>query len=120
MGLGTGIAAIPGLSSIGISYSVGVIHGVDKKYMVHLSLMMHLIFTAGMIFYDLLDILHMGAIAASPSDLLSWAIAGFAAAVGTYLGLRGLDRAARKNGLTGFGFYCFGVALFTFIFYLVV
>lgn len=120
MGLGTGIAAIPGLSSIGISYSVGVIHGVDKKYMVHLSLMMHLIFTAGMIFYDLLDILYMGAIAASPSDLLSWAIAGIAAAVGTYLGLRGLDRAARKNGLTGFGFYSFGVALFTFIFYLVV
>ena len=120
MGLGTGIAAIPGLSSIGISYSVGVIHGVDKKYMVHLSLMMHLIFTAGMIFYDLMDILHMGAIAAAPADLLSWAVAGVAAAAGTSLGLRGLDRAARQDGLTGFGFYSFGVALFAFILYLVV
>ena len=120
MGLGTGAAVIPGISSIGASYSVGVLHGVDRKYMVHLSLMMHLIFTAGLVFYDLLDLVSAGGAAFSTSALLGWAAAGVAAAVGTRMGLRGLDRAARKKGLTGFAFYSFGVALFTFILYLVV
>ena len=119
MGLGTGAAAIPGISSIGASYSVGVLHGVDKKYMVHLSLMMELIFLAGLIFYDLLDILSMGGLSTGPATLLGWAAAGVSAATGTALGLAGFRRAARKSGLTAFSFYSFGLALFAFVLYLV-
>ena len=120
MGLGTGAAVIPGISSIGVSYSVGVLHGVDRKYMVHLSLMMHLIFTAGLIFYDLLDLVIAGGVAFSVSALIGWVAAALAAVVGTRIGLNALERAARKKGLTDFAFYSFGVALFAFIFYLVV
>ena len=118
MGLGTGAAVLPGLSSIGASYSVGVLHGVDKKYMLHLSLMMELIFSAGLVFYDLLDILSAGA-AAGPAALLAWAAAGLSAAAGTLLALRVLERTVQKNGLTGFSFYSFGAALFAFVLYLV-
>lgn len=120
MGLGTGAAVIPGISSIGVSYSVGVLHGVDRKYMVHLSVMMQLLFTIGLIFYDLLDLITAGGADASGSALLGWAVAGLAAVIGTRIGLRGLHRAAEKKGLTGFAFYSFGVALFSFILYLVV
>ena len=120
MGLGTGSAVIPGMSSVGVSYSVGVLHGVDRKYMVHLSLMMQLLFTAGMIFYDLLDLITAGGAAFSVSALVGWAVAAVAAVVGTRLGLGGLYRAVEKKGLTGFAFYSFGVALFTFILYLMV
>ena len=120
MGLGTGAAAIPGISSIGTCYSVGVLHGVDRKYMVHLSLMMHMIFTAGLIFYDLLDLVSAGGVMFTISALLGWVAAALAAVVGTRMGLRGLEKAARKKGLTGYAFYSFGFALFVFILYLVV
>ena len=120
MGFGAGASAIPGMSSIGVCYSVGVVHGVDRKYMVHLALLMHLIFTAGMIFYDVLDIISQGMPDLGLQILLGLAVAGLGAVAGTAMGLRTLDRAARKNGLTGFSFYSFGVALFAFILYLVV
>lgn len=120
MGLGAGSAVIPGMSSVGACYSVGILHGMDKKYMLHLALMMQLIYNAGMIFYDVLDIVDGGAFSIGPRMLLGWGVAGAAAAMGALLGLHGLDRAARKNGLTGFSFYSFGLALFAFILYLVV
>ena len=120
MGLGTGAAVLPGISSVGTSYSLGVLHGMDRKYMVHLSLFMHLIFTAGMMFYDILDIITQGSVAADVWAILSWVLAGLSAAFGTTLGLRGLERAAHKNGLTSFSFYSFGMALLAFILYLMV
>ena len=120
MGIGAGASAVTGLSSIGVSYSVGVIHGVDKKYMVHLALLMHLIFTAGMIVYDVMDIVSQGMPSVDLMVLVGLAITALGSAVGTVMGMQGLDRAARKDGLTGFSFYSFGVALLTFILYLVV
>lgn len=120
MGLGTGAAALPGMSSVGLCYSAGVLHGVDRAYMVHLALMMHPIFTAGLIFYDVLDIVSAGTVDFSTAALLGWAAAGLAAALGTAMGLRGLERTAGRNGLSGFSFYSFGVALFTFILYLMI
>ena len=124
MGLGAGAAAIPGMSPIGTCYTVGVLHGVDKKYMLHLALMIFLVFNGGMICYDVLDIVLNGISTIDLQTLIRWAIAAFAAAggavIGTMLALRGLEQAARKQGLTGFSFYSFGVALFTFILYLVI
>ena len=120
MGLGAGASAIPGLSSIGVSYSVGVVHGMDKKYMVHLALLMHLIFTAGMIVYDVFDIVNQGMPSVDLMVLAGLAVTALGSIIGTIMGIQGLDRAARQDGLTGFSFYSFGVALFTFILYLVV
>ena len=120
MGLGAGAGVLPGISSLGVSYSLGVLHGIDRKYMVHLAVFMHLIISAGRVFYDVLDLLAMEFTAVEPQMILGWTAAGLSAAVGTVLGLRTLERTVHKKDLTGFGFYSFGLALLTFILYLVV
>ena len=74
---------------------------------------------AGMMVYDVLDILLQGGVSFDLSAFVGWAAAGASAAVGTVMGLRGLERAARKNALTGYSFYSFGLSLFVFILYLV-
>ena len=120
MGLGAGTGILPGMSALGVSYSLGVLHGIDKKYMVHLAVFMHLVISAGMVFYDVLDILSAGVDVQGAMTILSWVAAGVSSVVGTMLGLRILDRAVHRKDLTGFGFYSFGLALLTFILYLVV
>lgn len=120
MGLGAGAAAIPGLSSVGTCYSVGVIHGVDKKYMLHLALMMQMVFNAGMVCYDLWDVINHGFSPILLEEVAAWGVAAAGAVAGTILALRGLEQAVKKKGMTGFSFYSFGLALFVFIFYLVV
>lgn len=120
MGLGTGAAVLPGISSVGCSYSIGILHGVDRGYMIHLSLMMHLLYTLGLLVHDGLDLLAGGAVALSSAALLSCGLAAAAASVGTVLGVRILKAVAGRNGLTGFSFYSFGIALLALILYLVV
>ena len=120
MGLGAGAAVLPGISSVGASYSMGVLHGVDRGYMIHLSLMMHMMVVAGMLVYDALDLIALGAAALSGYAAICCGLAAVAAAAGTAVGVRILRRVAGKNGLGAFSFYSFGVALFAFILYLVV
>lgn len=120
MGIGTGAAVLPGISSVGASYSVGVLHGIDRGYMIHLSLIMHMIFTFGLMIHDALALLAMGGAAVTSGLLIRCGLAAVSAAAGTALGLRILGAVARKKGLTGFSFYSFGIALLSFIVYLVV
>lgn len=120
MGIGIGAAVLPGISSIGASHAAGVLHGVDRGYMIHLSLMMHMMYLGGMVVYDVLDLLALGALAVNGTLVLSCALTAGATVVGTSVGLRILRSVAEKRGLTDFSFYSFGVALFTFILYLVV
>ena len=80
----------------------------------------NLIFTAGMIVYDVFDIVNQGMPSVDLMVLAGLAVTALGSIIGTIMGIQGLDRAARQDGLTGFSFYSFGVALFTFILYLVV
>lgn len=120
MGLGAGAAVLPGLSSVGVSYSVGVLHGVDRGYMIHLTLLMHMMYTVGMIVCDVVALITQGIVALNGGVFVCCLLAAGSAAVGTGFGIRILRAVAKKSGLTGFSCYSFGVALFTFILYLMV
>ena len=120
MGMGAGAAVMPGVSSVGVSYSVGILHGMDHGYMVHLSMMMHLVFNLGLTVYDLVAVIGGEPVVFQGADMLSWGLAAGMAALGTVLGYRWLNTIARRSGLTGFSFYSFGMALFTFVLYLMV
>lgn len=120
MGLGTGCGVVPGLSSVGISYSVGILHGVDRRYMVHLALMMHMIVTAGLMVFDVLEIMNLPVVAFGPRALIGYGAAAAAAVLGSVIAIRMVRTAAARNGLTLFSFYSFGLALLIFILYLIV
>ena len=120
MGLGAGVGAIPGMSSVGMSYSLGVLHGIDRQYMVHLSLLMHLVCTAGMMVFDVLDLVKLASFQASAADVIAWGAAALATAAGTLAAVRMLRGAAGRGGLTRWSFYSFGLALTAFIIYLMV
>lgn len=120
MGLGIGAAALPGVSSVGASYSVGILHGMDHSYMLHLTMIMHLIWNLGMVVCDVMAVVAMDTTMLYEGAPLAWGLMAGAAVLGTVLGYRVLVGAAQRSGLTGFSFYSFGVALFTFVLYLMV
>ena len=120
MGMGAGAAWIPGVSSLGASYSVGILHGVDGGYMVHLAMMMHLVFNLGLAIYDVAAVIGGAAVVFHGAAVLSWSLAAGMAALGTWMGYGLFRGIARRSGLTGFSFYSFGIALFTFVLYLMV
>ena len=120
MGIGVGAAILPGISSVGASYSVGILHGVDRGYMIHLTMMMHMIFDLGLVVYDVLEVVALPVLETGRSAFVSYGLAALAAVVGTVFGYRCLRAVAERSGLTGFSFYSFGIALFALVLYLMV
>lgn len=115
MGLGGAASAVPGISAIGATTSIASVCGVDRTYGLNMALMMNLAITAGLIILDILSIAATGFGNLSVLILLQYLISAAAAFGGTMLGIKLMRHLAAGQGFAGFGVYCWGLALFTFI-----
>lgn len=115
MGLGGSLSVIPGLSGIGAAISIGSLYGVERSYALNMSLMMNMVYLAGMIVYDISDIIRYGIGLFSFQWLLSYLLAAVFAFAGTMLAIRLMRKLAADQGYHLFSYYCWGIALFTFI-----
>lgn len=115
MGLGGSLSVIPGLSGIGAAISIGSLYGVERSYALNMSLMMNMVYLAGMIVYDISDIIRYGIGLFSFQWLLYYLLAAVFAFAGTMLAIRLMRKLAADQGYHLFSYYCWGIALFTFI-----
>lgn len=115
MGLGGAVSAVPGISSMGAAISIGSVCGVERTYCLNMTLMMHLFLTAGYLVYDVMNILENGFGLLSVMIVLRYLITAAVAFGSTMLGIRMMRQFAENQGYAAFGFYCFGLSLFTFI-----
>lgn len=115
MGLGGAVAVLPGFSAIGASVSIGSICGVERNYGLTMSMLMNLGLLAGLIVFDIMGLISGGVGTISLLILLSYLVAAVAALCGTLLGVKIMRSLALNGGFPLFAYYCWGVALFTFI-----
>lgn len=115
MGLGGAATIFPGLSAMGLCTSIGSVCGVDRKYTLNMALLMQLFLTLGFLIYDITGIAATGIGTFSIGILIRYLAAAVCAFVGTQLGIKIMRYLAEEQGYSMFGFYCFGLALFTFI-----
>lgn len=115
MGIGGGLSAVPGMSGIGASLSVGSMYGVERSYALNMSLMMNIAYLAGMIVYDILGIIRSGVGLFSFQWLLFYILTAALAFTGAVLAIRIMRALAADKGYHIFSYYCWGIALFTFI-----
>lgn len=115
MGLGGAVAVLPGFSAIGASASIGSICGVERNYGLTMSMLMNLGLLAGLIVFDIMGLISGGVGTVSIVILLSYIVSALAALCGTLLGIKIMRGLALNGGFPLFAYYCWGVALFTFI-----
>ena len=115
MGLGGMFSAIPGISAIGATTAIGSVCGVDRTYGLNMALMMNMGITAGLMFYDVLGIAANGLGVVTFGILIRYLLSAAAAFGGAVLGTKWMRILAEERGFSGFGIYCWGLALFTFI-----
>lgn len=115
MGLGEGLSAIPGLSGIGASVSVGSVLGVERDYALNMSLMANLVYLGGMVVYDIMAIVQRGVGQLTFQWLLVYILTALLAFIGAMLAIRIMRKLAAEKGYAIFSYYCWGIALFTFI-----
>ena len=115
MGLGGMFSAIPGISAIGATTAIGSVCGVDRTYGLNMALMMNMGITAGLMIYDVLGIAANGLGVVTFGILIRYLLSAAAAFGGAVLGTKWMRILAEERGFAGFGVYCWGLALFTFI-----
>lgn len=119
MGLGGGLGILPGISGMGTATAVASVCGVDRSYGLTMALMMNMAVSAGMMVLCVMGILNNGLEALSILMLVRYILTGVAAFGGAMLGIKIMRTLASGSGYGLFGFYCWGLALFTFILNLV-
>ena len=80
-----------------------------------MALMMNMSITAGLMIYDVLGIASGGIGSFSFLILLRYLLSAVAAFGGSILGIKLMRYLAAGKGVSIFGVYCWGLALFTFI-----
>lgn len=115
MGLGGALSVVPGLSGLGASVSVGSVCGVDRKYALNMSILMQMVFMAGLILFDILDMITVGFSGITVRFIIISLLAAAAAFFSTLFGVRIMRNLAEEAGYSFFAYYCWGIALFTFI-----
>lgn len=115
MGLGGATSVLPGFSSIGAAVSVASICGVERSYALNMSLMMNFVVNAGFAFFDIRAVAANGIGMVGFSVILQYIAAAAMAFCGTFFAVKLMRRMAESKGYVIFAFYCWGIALFTFI-----
>lgn len=115
MGFGGMLSAVPGISAIGATTSIASVCGVDRTYGLNMALMMNLAITAGLMVSDVLGIAANGFGMLSIGILIRYLVSAATAFGGAMLAIRLMRRMASEGGFSGFGVYCWGLGLFTFI-----
>lgn len=115
MGLGGAASVLPGISGVGTAASVASICGVDRSYGLSMVLLMNLALTVCLIVYDIILIVTMGMESITFLILISYILSAAAAFLGTTVAIRVMRVLAAEKGYSVFAYYCWGVALFTFI-----
>ncbi len=116
MGLGGALAVLPGISRIGGIVSFGGARGVEKKNALEFALLIAivtLVVTAG---FDVYEVIGAGVFRFSM--FLQYILAAAAAFGGGHIAVMFMRYLAVRVGYSGFGYYCWGAALFLFIVYL--
>lgn len=119
-----GICSIAGLfsgiSRVGAGISASVARGADKEHALNWVMILSLPALICQLIYDVISIFTVGIGALGIFAAIGYALAAFGAFAGAYLSLHMMRNFSRRVGFSGFAYYCWGAALFTFILYLTI
>jgi len=119
IGLSAVLGVIPGLSRITGMTSAGQLRRCDRSYVLEIALLLSIPALIVLIIVDFICLFTVGA-AISGGLVLNCLLAALTAFPGAYFGITFIRFLAVKVGFSGFAYYSWGAALFTFILYLTI
>lgn len=118
LGIGGSIGLFAGLSRIGFMTSVAAIRGADKEHAFNWALLLSMPVLAVYLCFDAFALFTGGIGALGLMAVFGYVLAALGAFFGASLSLHMMRSFSRKVGFSGFCYYCWGAALFTFIMFL--
>lgn len=120
LGFWSGLSIIPGISRMGMLLSCGLQRGCAKRYILDIAFLSAIPVLLVMILSDLIQLLVMGFAAIDGTLVLFSSLAAIAACFGAWLGMVVMRFLSLNASYSAFSYYCWGLAMFSFILYLMV
>lgn len=118
LGLCSGLSVIPGISGMGAIMCAGRSRGCSRTYILEVALLFTIPVLAGLIFGYIILVVSAGAI--ELNVLISGLIAAVSAFGGGVAGIYLMRYLAVKLDFHAFSYYCWGLAAFCLIYYLII
>lgn len=115
IGILGGLSILPGISRIGASFSIASIRGADRTKALDWCLLLGIPAMIVLCFFDLAYMILLGTGLFRFADFVKALLAGVFSFGGTYLGIWILKRFSARSEFSVFAYYCWGLALFTFV-----
>lgn len=115
IGLGGAVAVLPGVSAMGAAVSIAAVCGVERSYGLTMALLMNLAVNLGLAVLELIALIQGGLTGLGFGLILRGLVSGIAAFASGYFAIQFLRRFAAERDYSVFSYYCWGLALFTFI-----
>lgn len=119
MGIAGALSVFPGMSRTGMISAYTAARGAEGENVVNWAVLLGIPAMLFAICFDLVLLMIMGFMGVTFVMFLGYIIAGVMAFVGGYLGISLLKIALSQSGFSGFAYYGIGMALFSFILYLI-
>jgi len=113
------LSSLPGISRVGAVHSFAVIRGADQQHAVNWAYMLSIPALLLVLLFDIIHLISYGIGTVSFMVTLGYLMSAAAAFVGGYFSIIFARRLIMRSGFTGFAYYSWGTALFSFIIYLI-
>lgn len=120
IGAAGGLSVLPGISRVGAMTSAGLARGADRENSLRWALLLCIPAMLGLICFDVYALVTMGIGTVSFALVIQTVLAAAAAFGGAAIGIAVMKFLAVRTGFSGFAYYCWGAALFSFLMYLTV
>ena len=120
LGIMSSISVLPGISRVGagISYSVG--RCADRQNAINWAVLLSMPAILLLIVFDFINLASIGSYVNSFAAVAGCIFATITSFIGSYLAIKGLHYLVDRTGFSGFAYYSWGAALFTFGLYLII
>ena len=119
LGIFSALSFLPGISRVGAGMSYTVARGADRQHAVNWIMLLSVPALLLFIIFDIVGLFSIGVIEASFGSVIGSILSAVTAFIGGYLSIVSLRTLADKAGFSGFAYYSWGIALFTFVLYLI-
>ncbi len=119
IGAASGLRIFSGVSGVGMGLSVALLRGADKKQALNWALMLCIPALLMMCFFDIIGIFTVAGLSVTFIGFLGYLFAAIGAAVGGFAILFFVRFLIAHTGFGGYACYCWGMAILTFILYLI-
>ncbi len=119
MGIASSLGILPGVSRMGMGLSAGIMCGTSAENALRLGLLLSIPVLGGLCVADIVFMFTVGTGIIGFLAILQCIISGAFAYLGAFLAMRLMRFAAVKVGFSWFSYYCWGLALFAFLLFMI-